>query len=88
MQAQSGAPNVSCALLLVQAPQHFTQVGCNFCIGAFFPGLQQQCASLFGLAGVITGIVAAARNSGRLWGVIAIIAGLIAPFVVTGVVFA
>lgn len=50
MQAQSGAPNVSCALLLVQAPQHFTQVGCNFCIGAFFPGLQQQCASLFGLA--------------------------------------
>ena len=41
VQAQSGAPNVSCALLLVQAPQHFTQVGCNFCIGRF----SQACSS-------------------------------------------
>lgn len=44
-------------------------------------------ASLFGLAGVITGIVAAARNSGRLWGIIAIVAGLLSPFVVSALVF-
>lgn len=41
-----------------------------------------------GLAGWITGIVAAATNRGRLWGVLAIILGVLAPVLLVVVVFA
>ncbi len=44
--------------------------------------------ALLGFVGWILGIVAAAGNRGRLWGVIAIVAGLAAPFLILAVMVA
>ena len=43
---------------------------------------------LVGFAGWVTGIVAAIIGRGRLWGVLAIIVGTLAPFIMLGVMLA
>ena len=44
-----------------------------------------QVGSMLGLAGWITGIVAAVTGRGRMWGVLAIVVGALAPFIMIGV---
>ena len=45
------------------------------------PAVIFHLATILGFAGWITGIVAAVTNRGRLWGVLAIVAGVLAPVV-------
>ena len=49
--------------------------------------LLSNVASLLGIAGLVTGIVAVAKNAGRKWGIAAIVTAVLAP-VIVGIVFA